>query len=143
MIISAKMCLKLAFPSHNVEKHTDPHRQSARKFTAAEGRVELSATETPDYVEISVSDTGQGMTDEQLAHLFDAKPIVDEDSNSIKRHNQMQESHGFGLLNCKGIIEKYRKLSNIFSVCKISAESTPYITCIIIYPLSVIIYFSL
>lgn len=97
---------------------------NARKFTAAEGRVELSATETPDYVEISVCDTGQGMTDEQLAHLFDAKPIVDEDSNSIKRHNQMQESHGFGLLNCKGIIEKYRKLSNIFSVCKISAEST-------------------
>lgn len=95
---------------------------NARKFTAAEGRVELSASETPDYVEISVSDTGQGMTEEQLAHLFDAKPIIDEDSNSIRRN--VQTSHGFGLLNCKGIIEKYRKLSNIFSVCKISAEST-------------------
>ena len=97
---------------------------NARKFTAAEGRVELSAEETPDYVEISVSDTGQGMTEEQLAHLFDAKPIIDEDTNAIKRQRQIQSSHGFGLLNCKGIIEKYRKLSTIFSVCRISAEST-------------------
>ena len=96
---------------------------NARKFTPSEGRVELSATETSEYVEISVSDTGQGMTEEQLAHLFDAKPIIDEDSNPIKRQNHIQKSHGFGLLNCKGIIEKYRKLSNIFSVCKISAES--------------------
>ena len=34
-----------------------------------------------------------------------------------------QTSHGFGLLNCKGIIEKYRKLSQIFSVCTFKAES--------------------
>lgn len=90
---------------------------NARKFTAPGGRVELSATVTPDYVEISVSDTGQGMTEEQLAHLFDAKPISNASST-------LPASHGFGLLNCKGIIEKYRKLSNIFSVCRISAEST-------------------
>jgi cell division protein FtsL len=82
---------------------------NARKFTDCEGRVDVSATQTADYVEISVEDTGSGMTEEQLEHLFDHKIV---------------EGHGFGLLNCKGIIEKYRKISQIFSVCKIGATST-------------------
>ena len=85
---------------------------NARKFTSRGGQVSVSAQETGDYVEIAVEDTGEGMTPEQLEHLFDAKPIRQEDT-----------SHGFGLLNCKGIIEKYRKMSQIFSVCSISAES--------------------
>ncbi len=87
---------------------------NARKFTPEKGRVEVSALECDNYVEISVSDTGKGMSDEQLARLFDAKPITDDKS---------QTSHGFGLLNCKGIIEKYRKMSQLFAVCAIGAQS--------------------
>ena len=83
---------------------------NARKFTPRDGSVTVSASEMDDSVEIAVEDTGLGMTEEQLAHLFDAKPITN--------------SHGFGLLNCKGIIEKYRKVSQIFSVCSIAATST-------------------
>jgi len=86
---------------------------NARKFTADGGRVTVSAAEGDDYVEIAVADTGVGMTDEQLAHVFDHKVISDGS----------QTSHGFGLLNCKGIIEKYRKISQIFSVCLLGAES--------------------
>ena len=86
---------------------------NARKFTPEGGEVSLSAQETADYVEISVKDTGAGMSDEQLQHLFDPKPIRDSGTGG----------HGFGLLNCKGIIEKYRKISQIFSVCSIAAES--------------------
>ena len=86
---------------------------NARKFTPEGGQVSLSAQETADYVEISVKDTGEGMTEEQLQHLFDPKPIRDTGTGG----------HGFGLLNCKGIIEKYRKISQIFSVCSIAAES--------------------
>ena len=81
---------------------------NARKFTEKGGEVKVSATEGDQYVEISVEDTGNGMTEEQLAHLFDHKIV---------------EGHGFGLLNCKGIIEKYRKISQIFSVCSIAATS--------------------
>ena len=55
---------------------------NARKFTSAEGQVIVSAIEAEQYVEISVSDTGEGMTPEQLAHLFDAKPIVDDDGDA-------------------------------------------------------------
>ena len=86
---------------------------NARKFTPEGGQVSLSAQETADYVEISVKDTGTGMSDEQLQHLFDPKPIRESGTGG----------HGFGLLNCKGIIEKYRKISQIFSVCSIAAES--------------------
>ena len=84
---------------------------NARKFTEQGGRVSVSASQPEDaeYVEISVDDTGRGMTPEQLDHLFDAKIV---------------EGHGFGLVNCKGIIEKYRKISQIFSVCQIAAKST-------------------
>ena len=84
---------------------------NARKFTPKEGRVTISAQEAADYVEISVSDTGCGMNEQQLAHVFDHKPLINE------------QGHGFGLMNCKGIIEKYRKLSRIFSVCSLQAES--------------------
>ena len=88
---------------------------NARKYTPRDGRVDISAVENEQYVEISVSDTGEGMTPETLDHLFDTKPIVDG--------GKSQTSHGFGLLNCKGIIEKYRKMSQIFSMCSIGAES--------------------
>ena len=86
---------------------------NARKFTPAGGRVSIGVTSADNYVEISVMDTGIGMTEEQLEHVFDRKPILDNSSTS----------HGFGLLNCKGIIEKYRKISQIFFVCLIAAES--------------------
>ena len=81
---------------------------NARKFTSQGGEVTVSASEQADYVELSVRDTGCGMAPEQLAHVFDHKVIGD---------------HGFGLMNCKGIIEKYRKMSQLFSVCQLSAES--------------------
>ena len=64
---------------------------NARKYTAQGGQVTVGAEETDRYVEISVSDTGGGVSEEH--------------------------GHGFGLKNCRGIIEKYHKMSSIFSVC--------------------------
>lgn len=81
---------------------------NARKFTPSGGQVTIEAVETMDSVEISVSDTGEGMDEEKLDHLFD---------------RTYTGGHGFGLLNCKGIIEKYKKLSSIFHVCDIQACS--------------------
>lgn len=81
---------------------------NARKFTPAGGQVRISAATESDYVEVSVSDTGVGMDEQQLSHVFEHK---------------VEGGHGFGLLNCKGIIEKYRKLSQIFAVCTLQAES--------------------
>ncbi len=94
---------------------------NARKFTPSGGKVkimahvvkgnqakECKASSDTGYVEIAIEDTGKGMDQQMLSHVFD---------------RTYTGGHGFGLLNCKGIIEKYRKLSSIFSVCNIQAES--------------------
>ena len=85
---------------------------NARKFTEQGGSVSVSANVANDFVEISVKDTGCGMNEETLAHVFEHK-ISDKGARQ----------HGFGLMNCKGIIEKYRKMSPLFNVCTLSAES--------------------
>ena len=81
---------------------------NARKFTPKGGTVRISSKIVDDGVEIAVSDTGVGIPPEQLSHIFDHK---------------INNGHGFGLMNCKGIIESYKKLSKIFRVCSIGAES--------------------
>jgi len=97
---------------------------NARKFTAQGGNVTISSQEGDGYVEIMVEDTGCGLSTEQLSHLFDYKPIVDEQAQKENPNGGTAErSHGFGLMNCKGIIEKYKKTSQIFSVCRIDASS--------------------
>lgn len=84
---------------------------NARKFTPSGGKVMISAqvaASKDSYVEISIADTGKGMDEHTLSHVFD---------------RTYTGGHGFGLLNCKGIIDKYRKMSTLFSVCHIHAES--------------------
>ncbi len=81
---------------------------NARKFTDRGGEVSVFAQETADYIELSVKDTGKGIPEAELAQVF---------------NHQVKGGHGFGLMNCKGIIEKYRKISQIFQVCQLAAES--------------------
>ena len=83
---------------------------NARKFTPAGGEVVVEAQVKAEdkYVEISITDNGRGMGEEQLAHVFD---------------RAYTGGHGFGLINCKGIIEKYKKTSRMFDKCDISVQS--------------------
>lgn len=91
---------------------------NALKFTPRGGQVTVSSRDVGDAVEISVADTGCGMSPAKAAHVFDRKPIINDTALATE-----PESHGFGLMNCRGIIEKYRKLSRVFSVCSIGVES--------------------
>ena len=91
--------------------------ENARRYTQEGGEVKVTAEEADDYVEISIADNGSGMSKEQLDGLFTRKIIKDS------TNDKTEGGHGFGLINCKGIIDKYRKTSSIFSVCSISAES--------------------
>lgn len=96
---------------------------NARKYTTDGGRVTLSA-EVCDgqMIEISVADDGCGMTTEQCQHVFDVKAIRDEQlSDTVSA--QESKGHGFGLVNCKGIIEKYKKTNSLFSQSTIGVES--------------------
>ena len=81
---------------------------NARKFTPEGGQVTIEALPTDNYVEVSISDNGKGMDDETMEHIFD---------------RTYTGGHGFGLKNCNGIIEKYKKLSRLFNVCMIGAKS--------------------
>ncbi|MDO4958234.1 MAG: DUF5112 domain-containing protein [Prevotellaceae bacterium] len=94
---------------------------NARKYTPEGGEVVVSATKCESfdgYAEVSIEDSGKGMTQEQADHLFDYGTIIDQKEDLTE-----QKSHGFGLMNCRGIMDRYRKTSELFSHCEIKAES--------------------
>ena len=98
---------------------------NACKFTPKDGRVSISADVYDEYVELSVSDNGVGISAEDINHIlnekvYDAAAIGQYNLSSEQRKNK---GSGFGLLNCKGIIEKYRKTDSLFEVCRMGIDS--------------------
>lgn len=101
--------------------------ENARKYTPKGGKVKIYARKEKDYVEISVEDNGCGLSPEDIVHIvgekvydFKAIGIHDVPDQEELRKNK---GSGFGLMNCKGIIEKYKKTNPIFSVCLFNVES--------------------
>lgn len=90
---------------------------NARKFTPSGGRVTLEASGTDTYVEVRVADTGCGLTPEEVDKILTSKVYDASDIGTCNEFAQSHKGHGFGLMNCKGIIEKYRKTSDLFRVC--------------------------
>ena len=95
---------------------------NARKFTPAGGKVTVEAAQGDDYVEISVTDTGVGLSADDVNTILETKVY---DPSQIGQGEQQGKGSGFGLMNCKGIIEKYRKTDDLFKVCSFNVESTP------------------
>ena len=99
---------------------------NARKYTPEGGEVTLYSKETDTYVEVSVRDTGHGMSAEDVDIINNSKVY---DSNKIGIDGKYAEDivrnkgFGFGLMNCRGIIGKYRKTNAVFSVCDFGVES--------------------
>ncbi|MCK9159082.1 MAG: DUF5113 domain-containing protein [Bacteroidaceae bacterium] len=103
--------------------------ENARKYTPEGGTVRIYAATTEHYVEISVADNGCGLSTEDVARIegekvYDSrmigmKTLGDKVSESLKAN----KGSGFGLMNCKGIIEKYRKTNALFDVCTFRVES--------------------
>ena len=95
---------------------------NARKFTPAGGKVTVEAEQGDGYVEISVTDTGVGLSEADVSQIRDSKVF---DPEKIGQGEHQGKGSGFGLMNCKGIIEKYRKADDMFRVCSFNVESTP------------------
>lgn len=101
--------------------------ENARKFTSPGGTVTLTACQVDDSVEIVVADSGRGLSPEDVEHILQDKVY---DSNRIGKVDGVQDNDldsrkgfGFGLMNCRGIIEKYKKTAPLFSVCRFQVES--------------------
>ena len=103
---------------------------NARKFTPRGGHIGISAQTADGYVEIAVTDTGCGLSAADVARLNSEKVY---DAGTIGRDTAgndgewlRRKGSGFGLMNCKGIMEKYRKTNAVFQVCRFGVESTPH-----------------
>lgn len=93
---------------------------NARKFTHAGGKIQIQLNATDDYVEIGIQDTGIGLSEDDVDTLNNSN-VYDSSHLGISNDNK---GFGFGIMNCKGIINKYKKLSSKFSACDFGVEST-------------------
>ncbi|MBZ0199679.1 MAG: PAS domain-containing sensor histidine kinase, partial [Ignavibacteriaceae bacterium] len=84
---------------------------NALKFTPEGGRITISARRFDDKIEISITDTGIGIPEEEMQKLFQLGVDVKQSVNSAEKGT------GLGLLLCKDFIEKNNGL--------IRAESKP------------------
>jgi Signal transduction histidine kinase len=74
---------------------------NAIKFTHKNGKVEVKAMIANKHVEISVSDSGIGMTKETIAKLWRI------DTNLSTRGTENEEGTGLGLFLCKEFVKKH------------------------------------
>jgi signal transduction histidine kinase len=81
---------------------------NAVKFTAAGGKVSLVGETSGDRWIITVSDTGQGMTSEQISDLF----RIDK---RIATGTSGEQGTGVGLIVCKELLEKHGSTLNVES----------------------------
>jgi len=73
---------------------------NAVKYTKGSGTITIDAEQDKDFVTVSVKDTGMGLTEEQLSHIFEEFYKAD-----WSRHDF--DSSGLGLPICKRIVEKH------------------------------------
>ena len=73
---------------------------NAIKFTQNSGTVTVEAIHSADFIEISIRDSGIGMTEETMVKLFN----IAESSSTIGTNNET--GTGLGLILCKDLIEK-------------------------------------
>jgi two-component system sensor histidine kinase/response regulator len=73
---------------------------NALKFTEVGGKVRISALQNKEFVEISVSDTGIGICEEDLSKLFRI------DVKYQQTGTAGEEGTGLGLILCKELVEK-------------------------------------
>jgi signal transduction histidine kinase len=73
---------------------------NAFKYTPPGGNITVDAHGDDDFVTVSIIDSGIGMTNDQIEHIFDEFYKADESRHDI-------DSSGLGLSICKHIVEKH------------------------------------
>ena len=84
---------------------------NALRYTPENGRIQLTANQTPTTIQLKVQDSGSGMAETELTHVFNRFYRADK---SRQRH---EGGSGLGLAIAKSIVENHNG--------RIWAESTP------------------
>ena len=106
-IEKAKMgdSISLELPSNDIEFNFDKDKMdvvfdnvitNASQALNGEGEIKISFTESKDFVEICIQDSGPGIPEEILSKVFD--PLV----------TTKQRGTGLGLASCKSIVEQHK-----------------------------------
>ena len=74
---------------------------NAIKFTQPKGEIQIYSTLINDFVEITVKDNGVGMTESEIATIFN----INEISSSLGTSNE--QGSGLGLILCRGFVESH------------------------------------
>jgi signal transduction histidine kinase len=74
---------------------------NAIKFTHQGGEVSVSTETKDDHVEITITDTGTGMTEEEMTQLFN------NNLNQSKPGTAQEKGTGLGLMLCMEFVEKH------------------------------------
>lgn len=76
--------------------------RNSMKFTSRGGLVNVSAADSGEYVDISVSDNGVGIPEQKLATLFDQ-----QQADQLRTKNGGYRTSGLGLLIVKDILDAH------------------------------------
>jgi signal transduction histidine kinase len=82
---------------------------NAIKFTEQQGSVTIAVTEKNNHFEVTVSDTGVGMSPEMAEKIFRSE------NNSSRRGTDKEKGSGLGLLLCREFVEKHNGAISVIS----------------------------
>jgi signal transduction histidine kinase len=82
---------------------------NAIKFTPEGGTILITANQQSDFIQISVIDSGTGMTREQMDNLFDLE------KTQTKSGTNGELGSGLGLILCKEFVEKNKGILTVES----------------------------
>ncbi len=75
---------------------------NAIKYTPPSGKIFVTLNENDDYVDLSIEDTGIGLTGEEQEHIFRKFGKIDRDN---LKHNLINEGTGLGLYISKELVK--------------------------------------
>jgi signal transduction histidine kinase/ligand-binding sensor domain-containing protein/DNA-binding response OmpR family regulator len=106
---SDRESIEIYFDRDKVEKIITNLISNAFKFTPAHGEITIRIAKNEHNVQISVRDTGQGISSEKLPHIFDRFYQADD---SLTRN---QEGTGIGLALTKELVELHHGTIEVIS----------------------------
>jgi signal transduction histidine kinase len=75
--------------------------ENAITYSSSGGKVRLSLRDQGDTISLDVKDSGEGIAEDDLPHLFDRFFRVDQSRTDSESHS------GLGLAICKAIVEDH------------------------------------